>query len=230
VSLAGFPFQIRGKAMKKTDLLLRLSIAAILIASTLLLGSGEGLAHCDGIDGPVVLTARKALDTGNVNLVLTWVRKKDEREIRDTFQKTLAVRKLGPEARDLADMYFFETLVRMHRAGEGAPYTGLKPAGRDLGPAVPAADTALADGNVEPLVKLLTRSVNEGVHDQFARVRSKRNFNKDDVEAGRDYVEAYVSYIHYVERLYEDSRKAEHGHYQEPAEHEEHAPPQVESH
>ncbi len=215
--------------MKKTNLLHTLSIAAILFASMLLLGTGEVLAHCDGMDGPVVFAARKALDSGNVNLVLIWVRKNDEREIRDAFQKTQAVRKLGPEAKVLADRYFFETLVRIHRAGEGAPYTGLKPAGRDLGPAVPAADKALADGNVEPLVKLLTRSVNEGVHDQFARVRSKRNFNKDNVEAGREYVEAYVSYIHYVERLYENSRKSTHGHYQEPAEHEGHAPQQVES-
>jgi hypothetical protein len=43
------------------------------------------------------------------------------------FTKTLAVRKQSKEAKELADMYFFETLVRIHCAGEGAPYTGLKP-------------------------------------------------------------------------------------------------------
>lgn len=61
------------------------------------------------------------------------------------------MRKLSLEARQLADMHFFETLVRLHRAGEGAGFTGLKPAGRDLGPAIPAADKALRDANVEPL-------------------------------------------------------------------------------
>jgi len=201
----------------------KLAAVLILCGSLLFLGSGEAIAHCDGMDGPVVLAARKALDTGNVNLVLIWVRKNDENEIKKAFQKTLAVRKLGPEARELADRYFFETLVRIHRAGEGAPYDGLKPAGRNLGPAVPAADKALAEGNVEPLVKLLIHLVNEGVHKQYAIARSKKNFNVDDVDAGREYVEAYVSYIHYVERLYEDSVKAAHGHYHEPAEHEEKA-------
>lgn len=202
----------------------------ILVTSIMVLGHGEVFAHCDGMDGPVVVAAKKALDTGNVNLVLIWVRKKDESEIKKAFQKTLTVRKLSPEAKELADMYFFETLVRIHRAGEGAPYSGLKPAGRNLGPAVPAADKALAEGNMEPLVKLINHAVNEGIREQYQIVKSKMNFNKDDVEAGREYVEAYVSYIHYVERLYEDSRKAAHGHYHEPVENEENAPSKVESH
>ena len=99
------------------------------------------------MDGPVVQAARKALETGEVKLVLIWVQKQDEGDIKEAFQKTLTVRKLGAAAKELADRYFFETLVRIHRAGEGAPYTGLKPAGRDLGPAIPAADEAIEDAS-----------------------------------------------------------------------------------
>ncbi len=73
---------------------------------------------------------------------------KDQVETRNGFQKTLTVRKLNPEAKELADMYFFETLVRIHWAGEGEPYTGIQPAGRDLGPAIPAADKAIAEGKI----------------------------------------------------------------------------------
>lgn len=113
-------------------------------------------AHCDTMDGPVVKAAQEALETGNVNLVLIWVQEKDEAQIKEAFNNTIAVRKLSPEAKELADMYFFETLVRVHRAGEGAPYTGLKPAGLDLGPAIPAADEALKTGSPDKLVKLLT--------------------------------------------------------------------------
>jgi hypothetical protein len=85
-----------------------------------------------------------------VNLVLIWVAKADEPEIREAFQKTVATRSLNRQARELADMYFFETLVRIHRAGEGEPYTGLKPAGRELGPAIPTADKALKSPKLEP--------------------------------------------------------------------------------
>ena len=94
----------------------------------------RALAHCDGLDGPVVKAAQRALETRNPALVLIWVQEKDEPEIRNVFAQTLAVRVLNPQARELADRFFFETLVRVHRAGEGAPFTGLKPAGRDLGP------------------------------------------------------------------------------------------------
>lgn len=191
-----------------------LTVLAIAFA-VLLFGSNSVLAHCDGMDGPVVTAAKKALETGNVNLVLIWVQKKDEGEIKKAFQKTLAVRKLNPEAKELADMYFFETLVRIHRAGEGAPYTGLKPAGRDLGPAIPAADRAIMDGKIEPVIKLLTDRMRDGINEYFKHVMAKKNFKKYDVEAGRKYIEAYVIFIHYVEGLYEAAKETVHGHYPE---------------
>ena len=98
-------------------------IALLIFLMALLSGSDTAFAHCDGLDGPVVKAAQQALTTGNVNLVLVWVQKQDEGEIKSVFQKTLAVRKLSPQAKELADMYFFETLVRLHRASEEAPYT-----------------------------------------------------------------------------------------------------------
>ncbi len=113
------------------------------------------------------------------------------------------VRGLGPEAQRVADNYFFETLVRAHRAGEGMPFTGLQPAGRDLGPAIPAADRALESGVLEPVEKLLTDALKEGLHQRFEAARAKRSFARDDVAAGREYVAAYVQYIHAVERMYE---------------------------
>jgi hypothetical protein len=190
----------------------RKNLIVLMIITIAMFGSNKAFAHCDGMDGPVVKTAQKALETGNVNLVLIWVQKQDESEIRKAFEKTLAVRKLSPEAKQLADMYFFETLVRIHRAGEGAPYTGLKPAGRDLGPAILAADKALETRTVEPLLKLLNDTMHNGLHETFTRATAKQNFNQDDLEAGRAYVKAYVEFIHYAERLYEAAQKPAAGH------------------
>jgi hypothetical protein len=178
------------------------------------------IGHCDTLDGPVVKLARKAVQSGNVNHVLPWVRPEDEHDIRHAFDHAMSVRKLGPYARELADTHFFETLVRMHRASEGAPYTGLKPAGTDLGPAVPAADKALEDGSVETVVKLLTDAVRAGVHRHFHAAMSRRHFAVDDVAAGREYVEAYVPYVHYVEQIWETATSAAHGHYSEHGVHE----------
>ena len=169
-------------------------------------------AHCDGLDDPVVQAARKALASGNVNFVLIWVQKNDEGDIKRAFDETIAVRKLSPQARELADMYFFETLVRIHRAGEGEPYTGLKPPGRDLGPAIPAADKALESGKAKPLVKLLTEATQSGVGEKFKRVLAKKKYNPDDVEAGREYVEAYVSFLEYIERIYEAAKSPANDH------------------
>ncbi|MHB1198990.1 MAG: DUF6448 family protein [Polaromonas sp.] len=169
------------------------------------------IGHCDGMDGPVVTLAKKALDSSNVNLVLPWVREEDEAEIRRTFEHAMAVRKLDSKAKDLADRFFFETLVRVHRAGEGAPFIGLQPAGRDLGPAIPAADKALVDGSIDKVVTLLSDAIREGLHQHFHPAYERRKFDVNDVMAGREYVEAYVPYIHYVERLWDDAKGTTHG-------------------
>jgi hypothetical protein len=185
-------------------------------AGGLLSGAGGlavwGLAHCDSLDGPVVTLARKALDTGNVNLVLPWVPVEDEPVIRAAFDRARTVRGLSAAAREVADTHFFETLVRVHRASEGEPFTGLKPAGRDLGPAVPAADHALATGDVESLVGLIGRAVEHGIRERFERAGAARTFDPNDVAAGRTYVTAYVSFIHYAERLYADAAGASASH------------------
>ncbi len=169
------------------------------------------IGHCGGMDGPVVTLAKKALDSGNVNLVLPWVREEDEAEIRKVFEHAMAVRKLDSKARDLADRFFFETLVRVHRAGEGAPFTGIKPVGRDLGLAVPAADKALLDGSIDKVVTLLSDAMREGLHHRFHAAFEHRKFDTNDVKAGREYVEAYVPYVHYVEQLWEDAKGKAHG-------------------
>jgi hypothetical protein len=197
--------------MKTTKPLKSLIISAAGFA-VMLIGSNRAQAHCDGLDGPVVNAARTALTEGNANLVLIWVQKADEAEIKRFFEKTLAVRKLSAEARELADRYFFETLVRIHRAGEGAPYTGLKPAGRDLGPAIPAGDKALETGNLDLVVKLLSEKMEHGLREHFKESLAKKAFDPNDLEAGREFVKAYVEFIHYVEGLDEAAATAVHGH------------------
>jgi hypothetical protein len=182
------------------------------IAAALLITAALAYGHCDSLDGPVVQAARRALADGDVNLVLSWVQGRDEPAIRQAFAQTLAVRKLNPEAEKLADTWFFETLVRVHRAGEGASFEGLKPAGADISPALSAADKAIETGNLQGLDSALTGSVQEGLRSRFARVRQAANYKPSDVNAGREYVAAYVDFIHFAERVHEATAIAAHAH------------------
>jgi hypothetical protein len=186
---------------------------------SLLMIPTAAFAHCDTLDGPVVMAAKKALEKGDVTPLLKWVKKENEEEIRALFKKTMAVRKKGPEAKELADMYFFETLVRLHRAGEGAPYTGLQ-----AGPAEPiiaAADQALDKGSVDHLVKHVSDAVAKGISQRFNNTLERKKHAEDSVAAGREFVEFYVEFTHYVERLYNDAKggSAEHGKTEAPHKH-----------
>ncbi|MFB3827229.1 MAG: DUF6448 family protein [Bryobacteraceae bacterium] len=171
-----------------------------LVPALALLTAGLVQAHCDSVDGPVVAAARQALESGDITPVLKWVRKQDEPPVRGAFALALKVRRGGAESRQLADTWFFETLVRLHRAGEGAPYTGLKPAG-DVEPAITRADAALETGSVDGLVRGLIAEVADGLRERYTRARQAREKAGTTVEAGRDYVASYVELMHYVERV-----------------------------
>jgi hypothetical protein len=159
-------------------------------------------AHCDSLDGPVVKTAAKSLETGRLGPMLAWVRAQDEAEIKTAFEQTQAIRRLGPAAKELADRFFFETVVRIHRAGEGAPYPGLKPAGGEKDPALTAADKAAETGKLEPVSKLLEGSIKAGLTERFAHLRALKAPG-DDAGKGRAWVAAYVAYVHYVAGIHQ---------------------------
>ena len=177
----------------------------VISVALLLFVAKNVFAHCDTLDGPVVQAARAALESGDLNPVLIWVQAEHEPEIRNAFEQTRSVRTLSASASELADKYFFETVVRLHREGEGAPYTGLKPAGMDFGLAIPAADRALESGSPNDVMALLSDTVRAGLHQHFEDTVSKRGFPANDIAAGRSFVASYVEYIHYVERIYDSA-------------------------
>lgn len=161
--------------------------------------------HCDTMDGPVVKAARLALERGNVNLVLPWVQKESEDEIRKAFDRALEVRNFGniPAVTQLIDLWFYETAVRLHRQGEGQPYTGLKPAGLDEGPVVPMADRAIETGDAKEVIGFLTNAVKEELTKRFAKAMSKKEYDANDVDAARQYVQAVLGFVLYAHHLHE---------------------------
>jgi hypothetical protein len=179
---------------------LRLVLSVALGAALALPTSAR--AHCDARDGPVARSAGRALQGGDPAPVLAWVRPADEAELRAAFQKARAERQQGGEARRLADTAFLETAVRLHRAGEGAPFTGLAPAGRDPGPAVTAADRAVASGDGAEVERLLRAAAERGLQRRLAAVRARQPPSAD-VAAGRAWVAAYVEWVHYVEGAFQ---------------------------
>ena len=157
--------------------------------------------HCDTMDGPVVKAAKMALATKNINYVLIWVHEKEEAEIRSAFTKVSRVRGMGREARDLADRYFFETVIRLHRAGEGEPYTGLKPSGTEDTALFVEIDKAIEKGSVSAITGKFPADERSAIEERFREVTAKKKFGVNDVAAGRRFVESYVTFLHFVEKI-----------------------------
>lgn len=169
-------------------------------------------AHCDTMDGPTAADGMKALETGNINYALKWIMPGHEHELRDIFEKTVKVRGLSKDAKELADRYFLETLVRLHRAGEGAPFEGLKPHGTPIDKKVAAADKSIEIGNLSPLRGLVTDEEMVELTELFDKVMSMKDFDVDDVQAGREYIEAYVRFFKFAEGEAHQAVHGAHGH------------------
>jgi hypothetical protein len=183
-------------------------VAASALMAGLLFSAQNAQAHCDSVDGPVAKAALAALDTGNVNLALPYAPADAESEVKAAFAQSLKVRGLGSDAKTLADRAFIETTVRLHRAGEGAPYTGLKPSGIDYGPAIAAAERALATGDLMQVNALLAEEVEHVLHGRFDHVVETRRAAKEaetggDVPAARQRVSAELGFVTYVEGLHQ---------------------------
>lgn len=164
--------------------------------------AGNVQAHCDAENGPVAVAAREALNTRDFTPIQIWVGQEQEKELRDRFDQCVEVRQAGGQARDLADRYFVETAVRLHREAEGMSYTGLKPA-RPLPPDIQKAETALETGNVETINDFLCEAVRSETQKWFRKARQAQKERNESVSAGRDYVDAYVKYVIFVHGLYQ---------------------------
>ena len=158
--------------------------------------------HCDTRDGPVVKAAIKALETGNLNYILIWIPKESEEELKAIFAKTLRARKAGKDAKEVADDWFFENAIRLHRAGEGASYTGMKPAGLSEGAVVPKAEKAIETENPDETIDFILKTVKEDLTRRFHHVMEKKTYDVNDVDAGREFIGAFIGWVVYSHHLY----------------------------
>lgn len=174
---------------------------AIATAALTLSFAGTAMAHCDALDGPVINEARTALNSGDITPVLKWIPAEDEAELMAMFDKTLEVRALGDNAQELADQQFFAKLVEIHRAYEGAPFTGIKPAG-EIDPAVQLADRALEEGEIDAFLARIVEKFEQEARTAFETTLAAKQRAGESPEQGREFVDHYVHYVHYLEDVH----------------------------
>lgn len=176
-----------------------LAASAAAMALAVLLHPQRASAHCDTMDGPTAQDGQTALDTRNPSVALKWVGPESASELSAVFERSLAARELGGAAREVADRWFLENLIRLHRAGEGVAFTGLKPTGTPVDERVAAADRSIADGDLRSLVGQVPSDRRPELTRRFATLLERQHYDIDDVDAGRAYIEAYVRFFKFAE-------------------------------
>lgn len=188
--------------MKYLPSYLKNTIASIFTLAFMLGFVSISQAHCDRVNGPVATDARKALETGNLNYALIWIGEAQETELKSVFDQSLEVYKQGGSSQKLAERYFTSTTVRLHREAEGMPFTGLKPA-QPSSEDIQTAEKALTSGEPDPVSEMLANEIQKKTTKLYNRAMEAKSMKDKSVEAGREWVDAYVKYIVYVHKLYQ---------------------------
>lgn len=180
--------------MKKKYLKIIIAIIAILA-----LNMNYASAHCDHVEGPVIKAAKNAIAENNVNYILIWVQPADEVKLTKLFNEALPKIKAGDSA---TEQKFYEDLVKIHRSGEGVEFDGvIKQVGAEIEPVIVAADAAIETGNLAVLHPYVIKS--QEFHDEVVRkymiAMSMKNYDVNNLSAGRAYVTAYVNFMKFVE-------------------------------
>lgn len=190
------------KIIKPSKSSLQTILSVVFVSLFMIFGSLPASAHCDSYDGPTIKDAMKALETNNVNLVLKWITPEQEKEIIPLFNKTYALKSGDKEVYAIVEKHFFETLVRLHRETEGAPYTGLKPA-RTTKEIVQLSDQAIVSKDIEDLLGKLNNHIGKVIKEKYEKVAALDKVKNDSPEKGREFVEAYVDYTHTIEAIHD---------------------------
>ena len=188
-------FLVKNNLIKSTFIL-------SLIALFSLISIQPASAHCDSYDGPALIDAEKALETNNVDLILKWINADMEAEVVPLFHKTYSLKNGDKEIYEIVKKHFYETFIRLHREMEGAPYTGLKPAGTTA-PITVMSDKALETGEFESLLSTLNNHINSQLQEKFENTEALYKVRNNSVEQGREYVKAYVDYTHALEAVHD---------------------------
>lgn len=177
-------------------------LSVLFVTAVLFLISAPTFAHCDSYDGPVIRDAVKALESNSVDLVFKWIDREQEKEIVDLFNKTYSLKKGDKEIYSIVEKHFFETLVRLHRETEGAPYTGLKPSGTTK-KIVVLSDKAIEESDIDNLLAQLNNHIGSVIREKYRKVETLNKVKNNSAEEGRAYVKAYVDYTHSLEMLHD---------------------------
>ncbi|MPM25285.1 hypothetical protein SDC9_71775 [bioreactor metagenome] len=177
-------------------------LSMIFISLLLFFASTPAFAHCDSYDGPVIKDAIKALETNNVKLVFKWITPEQEAEITGLFDKVQGLKNGDREIYSIVEKHFFETLVRLHRETEGAPYTGLKPAGTTK-QIIVMSDKAIENDDIDKLLAQLNNHIGSVIREKYNKVAALDKVKDNSAEEGRAYVKAYVDYTHSLEALHD---------------------------
>jgi glutaredoxin len=159
-------------------------------------------SYCETRNGPAIRAAKRALETGNVNYVLIWVPEESEKKLKNLFEKTFCEYKARKDGADITIDWYLETVNRLHKLGENRQYACIKTAGLDESPVILIAEKAIETGDAKEAIRFIPKACEDDFRYRFQHVLDKKNYDVNNLSAGRAFVTAFIDFIVYLHDMY----------------------------
>lgn len=157
--------------------------------------------HHNQLNAQVIKAAKMALDSGNVNYILIWVPEESENKLKNLLEKTCCESSTRDNIQNRAVDWYFKTVNRLHYASGWTSCPGMKSESIDENPIVLKVERAIETGNINEIFGVIPDTPTGDVRRRFCDVMNKKNYNVNNIAAGRDYVSSFIDLIVYLHNL-----------------------------
>lgn len=151
-------------------------------------------------NGPVMSAAKKALETGKAHHILIWIPEASENTLKNLLEKACCERRIQTDGYDHIIDWYFATVRRFHSVGYGPRNLNISLKTLEEKTIISLVERACESGNFEEIAMVIPDIPAGELRQQFNDVMKKRNYDVENIAAGRVYVSEFTDFIAFVNR------------------------------
>lgn len=155
----------------------------------------------DSHNGPMMIAAKRALETGKAHHILIWIPEKSENTLKNLLEKVCCKRRIQADGHDRIVDWYFETISRFHSGYYGPHNLNISTKTPEEKSIIFLVESACESGNFEEITTVIRDTPTGEMRQRFDDVMKKRNYCEENIAAGRVYVSVFTYFIAFVNNL-----------------------------
>lgn len=152
-------------------------------------------------NGPGMDAAKKALETGKAHHILIWIPEELKSTLKNFLEKACCERNTRKNVHGHAVDWHFQTIHRLQSLYYGPHNLNITTKEPEEKAIILLVERACEGGNFEEITTVIPDTPTGDMPQRFNDVMKKKNYDVENIAAGRVYVSAFTDFIVFVNNL-----------------------------